>query len=95
MQLSALGSFRSTDRFALRSLLGRGFSGLVYRAYDREMGTDVAIKTLDMRGADKLYRLRREFRARQKLSEMRSASCRIRADVRRRQVSDILLAVCV
>lgn len=37
--------------------------GLVYRAFDREMGHDVALKTLRASLPDDIYHLKREFRA--------------------------------
>ena len=37
--------------------------GVVYHAYDRELGLDVALKTLRRADADLLYRLKQEFRA--------------------------------
>ena len=51
------------DRFELVDLIGRGASGLVFRARDRERDTEVAVKTLSVMDPDRVYRLKREFRA--------------------------------
>lgn len=54
--------FRGTKRFRPVAFLGRGSKGLVYRVYDDETGTEVALKTLDTRDPDQLYHLKQEFR---------------------------------
>jgi serine/threonine protein kinase/tetratricopeptide (TPR) repeat protein len=51
------------ERFELRQRLGEGGFGVVYHAFDRERGCDVALKTLKKIDADALYRLKREFRS--------------------------------
>lgn len=59
------------DRFELRSELGRGGSGLVYRAYDRELRMDVAVKLLQSgftRDPTAVERLRREIIAARRIS---------------------------
>ena len=55
--------FRGTDRFEIRSRLGGGGFGVVYRAFDRERQADVALKMLTQVSADSVYRLKREFRS--------------------------------
>lgn len=49
-------------RYELRGVVGGGRTGIVHRAYDRELGRTVALKTLRTFDADALYRLKREFR---------------------------------
>jgi tetratricopeptide (TPR) repeat protein len=56
-------SFAGTDRFAVDAMLGRGASGDVYRAYDREREAYVAIKLLRRFDAQALYSFKREFRS--------------------------------
>jgi serine/threonine protein kinase len=51
------------DRFELRSLLGRGATGLVFEALDRSSGQTLALKLLQHHDASALYRLKHEFRA--------------------------------
>lgn len=52
-----------SERFDIKSKLGSGGFGVVYRAFDREQGTDVAIKTLHDTNPRTLFRFKREFRA--------------------------------
>ena len=59
------------DRFELRSELGRGGSGLVYRAFDRVLGVEVAVKVLlpgFTRDATAIERLKREIIAARRVS---------------------------
>lgn len=50
-------------KFELMERIGRGGMGIVFRARDRALGRDVAIKTLPDVGTDRSSRLRREARA--------------------------------
>ncbi len=58
-------------RYELKEMLGRGGMGIVYRAYDRQLGMDVAIKFLLDRFVDNFVAiecLKREARAAMKLA---------------------------
>src|SRR5690554_2107372 len=52
-----------SKRFEIRSTLGQGGFGVVYRAFDRDLGAQVALKTLHHTNARSLYRFKREFRS--------------------------------
>src|SRR5580658_5871954 len=54
---------RSLSRYEIRSVLGRGATGVVYEAYDPRTRSLVALKTLSTSTAENLYRLKHEFRA--------------------------------
>jgi serine/threonine-protein kinase len=65
----AAGAFRpgdQVDHFEIVSLVGRGGMGCVYKAFDRDLGRTVAIKTLhgiDQHQPNTLARFRREAQA--------------------------------
>ena len=51
------------ERFRIQERLGEGGMGVVYRAYDSELASDIAVKSLSRVSAHDLYHLKREFRA--------------------------------
>ncbi len=53
----------SSRRYEIRRVLGKGGMGTVYEAFDSKDRTLVALKTIDSREAEHLYRLKHEFRA--------------------------------
>lgn len=53
----------SDDRFEFRAVLGRGAMGVVYRAHDRLLGVEVAVKTIQVAEPESLLGLKSEFRA--------------------------------
>lgn len=54
--------FPSTQRYEIRQVLGRGGAGAVYEAFDTQSQALVALKTIEARDGESLYRLKREFR---------------------------------
>jgi len=55
--------FAGTSRFRPIRLLGTGGMGSVHLVYDEQLGTEVALKTLNLTSGTDLYRFKREFRA--------------------------------
>ncbi len=54
--------FGGTERFEIVRRLGAGGMGVVYEAFDRELESRVALKTLRSLDANGRYRMKREFR---------------------------------
>jgi len=57
------GEFRGTSRYEVVECLGRGGMGVVYRALDRDAGSEIAIKVLDDDVPDGVLRFQKEFRS--------------------------------
>jgi serine/threonine protein kinase len=57
------GSTLLSGRFVVGSRLGSGGMGTAYRALDTQVGADVALKILHLRGAAGILHLKREFRS--------------------------------
>ena len=51
------------ERYRLLEYAGHGSMGAVYRVFDAELGSPVALKTIRLAGPDWIYRLKREFRS--------------------------------
>ncbi|MBI4854073.1 MAG: protein kinase [Acidobacteria bacterium] len=54
--------FKGTKRFLIKECLGSGGFGTVYKVYDQELNTFVALKVLHQRDAEALYNFKQEFR---------------------------------
>ncbi|TNF24207.1 MAG: hypothetical protein EP329_25450 [Deltaproteobacteria bacterium] len=57
----------TSDRFQIRRQLGAGSMGVVYEAFDRKLGTRVALKSLRNVDPHAVFRFKKEFRALQDL----------------------------
>ena len=56
-------AFSGTDRFTVESEIGEGAFGMVYKAYDNDLGIHVALKVLHGADAQTIATLKREFRS--------------------------------
>src|SRR5262245_15982983 len=53
----------TADRFEILGKLGAGGMGVVYRALDKQRGSEVALKMLSHLSGRDVFRFKREFRA--------------------------------
>jgi eukaryotic-like serine/threonine-protein kinase len=67
MRRQAATRFYGTERFELVSLLGRGAHGIVYEAFDRELGASIALKVLAEPSPQGIAYFKNEFRALQEI----------------------------
>src|SRR5512134_372931 len=58
-----LDGLSSSGRYQVLRRIGAGGMGVVYEAEDRERGQRVALKTISNPDVEKIYQLKREFRA--------------------------------
>jgi hypothetical protein len=65
--LNATETFLGTERFEILRWIGEGAVGIVYEAFDHELGTKVALKTLRNASAEAIRSLKNEFRSVQDL----------------------------
>jgi eukaryotic-like serine/threonine-protein kinase len=56
-------TLRNTDRFEIERKIGAGAMGIVYQAFDRTLGSRVALKLLPRIEAMAIHRFKQEFRA--------------------------------
>jgi serine/threonine protein kinase len=68
LELGVPSEFPESDRFDVEHRLGKGSYGVVYRAYDRQRHTHVALKLLTQPNIGDVYLFKQEFRALSDLS---------------------------
>jgi eukaryotic-like serine/threonine-protein kinase len=62
------------QRYELRQVVGRGGQGMVYRAFDRWVGREVAVKVLGSKAAREPHMVERLMREQQAMSALRGTS---------------------